>query len=45
MPFSLQFFKRIYKPEKDTFPFLDPKIKEVKGIQKKGQDRDALINP
>lgn len=30
---------------KDNFPFLDPRMKEVKGIQKKGQERNALIKP
>lgn len=44
MPFLLQFF-RGFMNLKGQLSILDPRIKEVKGIRKKGQDKGALIKP
>lgn len=42
MPLLLRFF-RGFMNLKGQLSILDPRMKEVKGIQKKGQDRGALI--
>lgn len=44
MPFLLQFF-RGFMNLKGQLSILDPRIKEVKGIRKKGQDKGAPIKP
>lgn len=45
MPFLLQFFRGFMSLKRQLSIFLDQRIKEVKGIQKKDQDSGALIKP